>query len=246
MKKNSTILVTLALLLFNNASAQFEKITGRVTDFMGNPVVSAVVSFKGSRNYRVKTDSLGSFTTIRNIVSDTVIACRHVSFKTVELKVENATTFNLKLYPKEEIHTLRIIADSVTNIPDLSYMLDEKRFVDSFRKSREDQIFTMVESDPYFDGGYDVVEACYRGNLRSEKTTLKYSVNGVVTVGFLIKKDGSVSDVRLVKGINKQIDDAVVKLTRRMPKWRPAMQNGLPCEYDFILSVPINIKVRPE
>jgi TonB family protein len=246
MKKNSTILVTLALLLFNNASAQFEKITGRVTDFMGNPVVSAVVSFKGSRNYRVKTDSLGSFTTIRNIVSDTVIACWHVNFKTMVLKVENAITINLKLYPKEEIHTLGMIADSVTAVPDLSGMPDEKRFVDSFLKSREDKVFTTLATDPEYPGGYDAVEAYYRVGLRSEKIILKHSVSGVVTVGFLIKKDGSVSDVRLVKGINKQIDDAVVKLTRRMPKWRPAMQNGLPCEYDFILSVPINIKVRPE
>jgi Gram-negative bacterial TonB protein C-terminal/CarboxypepD_reg-like domain len=245
MKKYNILLVMLVLFFCNDAAAQFVKVSGRVTDFTGKPVAMAAILFKGNRYYHVLSDSSGNFTTVRNSVSDTTIVCRHVNFKTIELKVENANTINFTFYPKEEVHTLGAVTDSLPAADDLADMAGEKRFVDSFLASQSDKVFTRVEMDPYFDGGYDAVKAYYRVSLRREKIALKQGINGVVTIGFLVKKDGSISNVRLIKGINKQIDDAVVKLTRLMPKWRPALQNGKHCDYDFILSIPINLKVKP-
>ncbi len=243
-KRYYIVLLMLLLFLCNNAAAQFVKISGQVTDFMGNPVAGATISFKGRKYSWESSSGSGNFSTIRNSLYDSVIICTHVNFKTIEQKIENAKTVNFKLYPNEQVNYIRPINDSLVAVIDSTGILDEQHFIDSFRAQQTNRIFTKVEMNPYFDGGEAALSAYYRVGLRNSKVPLKYSVNGVVTVGFIIKKDGSVSDVKLIKGINKQLDEAVIKLTEIMPKWRPALQNGRNYYFNYVLSIPINLKVK--
>jgi Gram-negative bacterial TonB protein C-terminal len=245
MTKYFVSLVTMLLCVSIGLQAQFVKVSGQVTDFMGNPVSGATISFKARRYSWETSNNSGNFSTIRNSLHDSIIICTHVNFRTREQKIENAKTVNFKLYPKEDVHYLKSINDSLIAVIDSADILDEQHFVDSFRAVQSNRLFTKVESDPYFDGGEAALRAYYSVYLRRSNIVLKYNISGVITIGFFIKKDGSISDVKLMKGINKQIDDAIIKSTEIMPKWRPANQNGRNYGFNYVLSIPINLKGKP-
>jgi protein TonB len=104
-----------------------------------------------------------------------------------------------------------------------------------------DKIFTTpVEIMPEFKGGmtrfYTHLEDIPylfldRMNCREGKTI----------VLLVIEKDGNVSDVKVVHGISKKEDDQVIKVIKRLQKWKPGMQSGRPVRVQY--AIPINFKI---
>jgi len=60
-------------------------------------------------------------------------------------------------------------------------------------------------------------------------------LSGKVYIQFVIEKDGSVSNVKCIRGMAKIYDDAAIKCVENMPKWIPARQNGKPVRSKFTL-----------
>ena len=67
------------------------------------------------------------------------------------------------------------------------------------------------------------------------KDAEKQEIQGIVYVSFIVEKDGSISTVKIAKGITASLDSAAVNVTRQMPKWSPSMDNGqaVRCKYDM-------------
>ena len=237
------LLIILLSCLINVSYGQYAKISGRVTDSRNNPIGRATISFKGSMLYQTIADDNGNYTTVRNINSDSVIVCRHVNFKTLEQKIQNNNIVNLRLQDNEDVNILPVINDSLFTNPDSLDIVNEVRFVDSFQKANSEKIFTRAEISPHFQGGNVALKAYYQINLKAANTKLSRSVNGIVTIGFRIEKDGSITDIKLLKGIQKEIDNKILSLTASLPKWKAAMQNGKYCEYNYILSIPVNLRI---
>lgn len=220
------------------AMAQYVKISGKVTDMNGHPVSRATISLTMYRHLTM-TDESGNYATIMNTAKDSTIRCTHANYKTSEQKIQGNRIVNFLLYTKETGYVLPLIVDS-TNNADKTADAD-KRYIDSVLS--ENRIFTKVEMVPEFYGGEPALRAYYKVGLRLAKPAIRSGVNGIITVSFLLNKDGSVSNCKLLSGITKSIDDAVLKLTEQLPKWKPAMQNGKNCEFNYVLSIPIQLKL---
>ena len=65
-----------------------------------------------------------------------------------------------------------------------------------------------------------------------------------VFVGFVVEKDGSVSSIKLLRGIGYGCDEAAMDVVRKMPKWKPAIQRGKPVRVQYQL--PFNFKLENE
>ena len=116
----------------------------------------------------------------------------------------------------------------------------------SFTKEVSDKIlWEPYESQPSFPGGASALMSFLQENTRYPEEAEKDSVQGKVIVSFVIEKDGSTSNIKVVRGLHPLLDQEAVRVVGLMPKWKPAMNNDLPIRVKY--NVPVTFKLeKPE
>jgi len=99
------------------------------------------------------------------------------------------------------------------------------------------EIFYHVEENPEYPGGFDQIGKFIGRNLRYPPMARETGVQGRVTVTFVVEKDGSISDVKVLRGIGSGCDEEAVRVVNAMPKWKPGKQNGKPVRVHFSLPI---------
>lgn len=106
-----------------------------------------------------------------------------------------------------------------------------------------DSIFTKVEVQPEYPGGYRAMVKLIGKNLTYPRAAVKQKIHGVVYVQFIVERDGSISNIRTIKGISTECDREAERVVSLMPNWKPGQDNGENVAVRFVL--PINFKGRP-
>jgi TonB family protein len=65
------------------------------------------------------------------------------------------------------------------------------------------------------------------------------SEQGKIFISFVVEKDGSVSNIRIIKGLTERLNVAAMKVVEKMPKWKPALNNGKVVRSKFTLPISI-------
>src|SRR5690554_4517484 len=86
------------------------------------------------------------------------------------------------------------------------------------------EIFVVVEDMPEYPGGVDAMMRFLGETIRYPFEAMTNGIQGRVICNFVIEKDGSVSDVQIVRGIDPHLDDEAIRVIEAMPKWKPGMQ----------------------
>lgn len=87
-----------------------------------------------------------------------------------------------------------------------------------------DEVFVVVEEMPEYPGGVDAMMRFLGETIRYPFEAMTNGIQGRVICNFVIEKDGSVSDVQIVRGIDPHLDDEAIRVIEAMPKWKPGMQ----------------------
>ena len=77
-------------------------------------------------------------------------------------------------------------------------------------------------------------------NLKYPDTAKSANIKGKVFIKFVVEKDGSIGEVKVIKGIGFGCDEEAIFLLKNMPKWKPALQNGRPVR--VYMTMPIEFK----
>jgi periplasmic protein TonB len=105
--------------------------------------------------------------------------------------------------------------------------------------SATDEPFFLVEVMPSFKGGgLDKFREWVTKRTNYPEDAVKKKIRGTVLLTFIIEKDGAVSNVTVVKGVDPLLDDAAVKAISESPKWTPGLQRGEPARVRFL--IPLN------
>jgi TonB family protein len=104
------------------------------------------------------------------------------------------------------------------------------------------KIFVLVENPPEYPGGYEAMMEFIRQNLNYPKSARREGIEGTVSASFVVNKDGSLTDIRIDKGLQQDCDDEVIWLIGQMPKWKPGFQSGKPVDVRF--SLPVKFKLN--
>lgn len=104
-----------------------------------------------------------------------------------------------------------------------------------------EEIFDMVEEQPSPSGGMEGWNAYLSENLVYPEQARKEGVEGTVIVVFVINKDGSISDVDILRGVGGGCDEESVRVVEQSPAWEPGRQKGLPVRTRMRL--PIRFKL---
>lgn len=101
----------------------------------------------------------------------------------------------------------------------------------------DDDIYTVVEVQPAFSGGDEARILYLQNNIQYPLEARKAGIQGIVYVTFVVEKDGTITGIKILKGIGGGCDEEVVRLISHMPKWSPGMQKGKPVRVQFNMPI---------
>lgn len=108
---------------------------------------------------------------------------------------------------------------------------------------KQDSIYTNVDVKPMFKGSQDSLNKWFRDNLKYPETAKKAGAYGTIIVGFIVEKDGSLTNVKIIKGIGGGCDEEAIKIVKAMPKWDPGKQKCVPVRYQYNLNLIIHTHI---
>jgi protein TonB len=152
--------------------------------------------------------------------------------------------------PPQQTTVIEIVEDDVEIEDDIEIDVeaDQETEVQDYvpveepeEEEEETQIFQVVETMPTFPGG-DAARIKYlQNNLKYPTMARESGIQGKVFVTFVVEKDGSITDVKVLRGIGGGCDEEAVRVIKNMPKWKPGKQRGKPVRVQF--NMPIVFKL---
>lgn len=94
------------------------------------------------------------------------------------------------------------------------------------RSPYESKCYDVVEEMPSFPGGQGALMAYIASNLVYPATARESMIQGRVIVGFVVERDGSISNVKVSRSVDPALDKEAMRVVKSMPKWKPGKQNG--------------------
>lgn len=107
---------------------------------------------------------------------------------------------------------------------------------------KKEEIFTAVEQMPQFPGGEAELMKYVTNHIKYPTMAAENNIQGRVVVKFVVKKDGSVGEVQVLRGKDPDLDKEAVRVVRTLPKFIPGKMNGQAVSVWFTL--PINFKLQ--
>ena len=108
-------------------------------------------------------------------------------------------------------------------------------------KPKDDEIFVAVEQQAQFPGGPQAMNKWLSNHINYPPSAAENDIQGRVTVKFVVEKDGHISQVQVIKGVDRDLDKEAVRVIKSMPKWQPAKNNGVVVRSWFIQ--PVNFRL---
>ena len=99
----------------------------------------------------------------------------------------------------------------------------------------KDGVYQIVEEMPKFPGGEQAMFDFISSNVKYPQVAKDKNIAGRVYVGFVVEKDGSVSNVEVLRGIGGGCDEEAVRVVKAMPNWTPGKQKGEPVRVNYIM-----------
>ena len=106
----------------------------------------------------------------------------------------------------------------------------------------ETKIFTVVEQMPLFPGGDAALMAYLRDNIHYPTVAAENGVQGRVVVGFVVERDGSITDVNVLRSVDPSLDREAMRVVKGMPRWTPGKQNGSAVRVKY--QVPVTFRLQ--
>jgi len=104
-----------------------------------------------------------------------------------------------------------------------------------------DEIVVIAETMPSFIGGIEAFYKFVGKNLKYPAQARRMGIEGKVFVHFVVDKDGSLSDIKVVKGIGAGCDEEVERIIRKSPKWNPGKQRGNPVRVRMMMPITFRL-----
>ena len=199
--------------------AEKAKLKMKVVDEEGKPIIAATVLVANTTNGTI-TDENGNFTL--EVGTDQSIQVAYIGMSTVTMSVKDCL--------KKADQTI-VLTESDTK-KDVKVVASAPQTVVS-----DDQTFSVVEQMPEYPGGMRAGLEFMARNLRYPTKAREAGKQGRVIVQFVVRKDGSLSDFKVLRSVDPWLDAEAIRVISTMPKWKPGMQEGKPVSVKFTLPV---------
>lgn len=199
--------------------AEKTKLKMKVVDEEGKPIIAATVLVANTTNGTL-TDENGNFTL--EVGSDQSIQVAYIGMSTVTMSVKDCLKKADQTIVLTESDTKKYVK-VVASVPQTVVS--------------DDQTFSVVEQMPEYPGGMRAGLEFMARNLRYPTKAREAGKQGRVIVQFVVRKDGSLSDFKVLCPVDPWLDAEAIRVISTMPKLKPGMQDGKPVSVKFTLPV---------
>jgi periplasmic protein TonB len=102
--------------------------------------------------------------------------------------------------------------------------------------------FTVVQEMPEFPGGEPEMYRFLNKNITYPASARETGISGTVYLGFVVEPDGSISNLKILRGIGGGCEDEALRVVQMMPKWKPGKQQGHEVRVQFTLPIKFTLQ----
>lgn len=125
-------------------------------------------------------------------------------------------------------------------VPDVKPVVEEKNDPLSsveMTKQQSDSVFRIVEQLPEYPGGVVEFMKWLTKTLQYPPGAQRMKIQGTCVVQFIVNKDGSISDAKVKKSLNRLCDAEALRVINKMPNWKPGKMDGKPVRTQFVIPI---------
>jgi protein TonB len=134
-------------------------------------------------------------------------------------------------------HQEIFFTENQSEIPQVISTASAPRYVEEPVES----VVDFAEIAPEFIGGQAALMKFLSDNIRYPQVDIEMGNKGRVICTFVVEKDGSITDIKVVRGVSPSIDKEAMRVISEMPNWKPGFQNGRAVRVKFTL--PVHFKI---
>ena len=152
--------------------------------------------------------------------------------------------------PPKQVIKINIVEDDVEVEDDLDIdveaddetVMDEYVPIEEEEEIGEEEIFQVVENQPEFPGGMSELYVFLQKNVKYPPIAKESGIQGRVFVNFVVERNGSISNVKVLRGIGGGCDEEAIRVVKSMPKWKPGKQRGKAVRVSFNLPIKFTLQ----
>jgi protein TonB len=153
--------------------------------------------------------------------------------------------------PPKQVTQIKIVEDDVEVDEDIDIDVDADEDMEMMEyippeveeeEIQEDEIFTVVESMPEYPGGMGELMKYLATSIKYPPLAKESGIQGRVFINFVVEPDGSISNVKVLRGIGGGCDEEAMRVVENMPKWKPGKQRGKPVRVSYNLPVKFTLQ----
>ena len=157
-----------------------------------------------------------------------------IKFTAPVIKKDEEVHEDNEIKSQEELTSTKV-AISIADIADLKQVVTQA-------EPEPEKVFDMVEQMPAFPGGMQELMVYLGKNIKYPTIAQENGTQGRVIIQFVVERDGTISDVRVARGVDPYLDKEAVRVVKSMPKWIPGKQNGKAVRVKF--TVPVMFRLQ--
>ena len=228
-----------------NSSEEKFKLSGQVMSAnTKKPVIGASIVVRGTTNGTL-SDADGKFEL--QVKKDDVLMVSYIGFQTQSLLV--AGQANLVVWMKEDVQSMEeMVVTGMAQDGVGAKSVDPNKKVVAVVDVPNDkpviqdgEVFTVVEEMPQFPGGMAEAMKFLAKNIKYPVESQKAKIEGRVIVQFVVKENGKVADIKVMRGVSPELDAEAIRVVGLMPEWVPGKQRGQAVSVKY--TMPITFRV---
>lgn len=102
----------------------------------------------------------------------------------------------------------------------------------------DNDVYNIVDQSAKFQDGYNSIIKFVQENIKFPAEAQENNVHGKLMVSVVVEKDGSLSDIKIKKGLGYGLDEEIVRIIKMMPKWQPAQHKGKAVRQSQTIIIP--------
>ena len=140
---------------------------------------------------------------------------------------------------------LALILLVVVFVPARANAQDKKEKTTQTHKdtTTDDKVYEVCEQMPIFEGGDAALMKYLTDSVKYPELAKKHGVQGRVVIGFIVEKDGSLTDVKVLRHVDIALDAEALRVVKGMPKWIPGCQDEQLVRVRY--NVPVSFRLKP-
>ena len=168
-----------------------------------------------------------------------------IKFTAPVIKKDEEVHEDNEIKSQEELTSTKVaisIADVKGNDEENGADIADLKQVVTQAEPEPEKVFDMVEQMPAFPGGMQELMVYLGKNIKYPTIAQENGTQGRVIIQFVVERDGTISDVRVARGVDPYLDKEAVRVVKSMPKWIPGKQNGKAVRVKF--TVPVMFRLQ--